>query len=119
MCYRREVDLHRRLDGILQPARMRKHALDMLHHVVDAHQQHFVAPRDIHRGAVLVAAVAVFQQAVAEFLQRIALLLAQVLQLAQLDARVEQTFPAGKTAARVQQRTLPAVELACQRGAQF
>ncbi|MCY1234555.1 hypothetical protein D9M69_562130 [compost metagenome] len=98
---------------------MRKHALDMLHHVVDAHQQHFVAPRDIHRGAVLVAAVAVFQQAVAEFLQRIALLLAQVLQLAQLDARVEQTFPAGKTAARVQQRTLPAVELACQRGAQF
>ncbi|MNT55480.1 hypothetical protein D3C72_1927160 [compost metagenome] len=73
---------------------MRQHALDMLHHVVDAHQQHLVTPRRIGRAAGLVAAEAVVEQAVAEFLQRVALLFAQVLQLAQLDAGIQQSLPA-------------------------
>jgi hypothetical protein len=108
------MQLHRRLDRGLEAARMAQHPLDVLDHLTGAHQQRI---GDLgEAGAMPVPglsrhAAAQVQALGTPFLERVELLFAQLLELADFAASLQQCVPVVKRAPRIEQQTLPAFEL--------
>ena len=95
---------------VFQARRMVLHARDVLHQVVDAHHHH-VAPRQhvVHAGGGFF--VEVF---IAQFLQGIELLFAQIIELMQGQPFVEQLSPIVEAVVALQKQLLPQINAAGQ-----
>jgi len=110
------MQLHRALHRRFEAARVVEHAVDMADDVGGAHLQCVV--ERVQAAGRAHAADGALEALVAPFLQRVELLLAEVLQSSRLAPRLEQFVPVAKRPARVEQLALALLELFAQRLAQ-